>query len=141
MASKSAVLTSAFNMQFEELVADILRIFPDNIDVQAAKNSFAMARKLNPRIISTIWHKHVSVPYAAKIDEGDLGYFLDKDYNADLAAAASSGASSGGASEKIAAGIARLREPIREMGHSNQQQVLKYLQNLTKITTMMNAET
>lgn len=126
-----AVLSSAFNTQLEELVEDMLRIFPESVDIQTAKNSFLTIRKANPRLMSTIWHKHVTIPYATKIGEGNIGYFLEKNYNSDLAAA-------GDPNGKIADSIDRLRTPIRDMGATNQAMVLKYLQNLTKLTTLMN---
>jgi hypothetical protein len=131
-----AVLSSAFNTQLTEFVEDMLRIFPESVDLQTAKNSIATIRKTNPRIISTAWHKYVTIPYAAKIDEGDLAYFLEKDYNSDLVNISSA---TGDPHGKIAGIIDRLRTPIKEMGSENHRMVLKFLQNLTKLTTMINA--
>jgi hypothetical protein len=125
-------LVSAFNKQFTEFIDDIYRIFPENSDIQTARNMFSTIRMANPKLISIIWHKHITGPYAEVIERGDIDFFLNKDYVNDLA---SPNTDPGG---KIAEGIDRLREPIKSMGHSNKQISMKYIQNLTKLSQIIH---
>jgi hypothetical protein len=53
---------------------------------------------------------------------------LEKDYSSDIAESNNS--------DKIMESINRLREPIRNMGPDNQEKVMKYIQNLTKLSDM-----
>jgi hypothetical protein len=55
-------------------------------------------------------------------------FFLTKDYANDLARNDNS--------DKIMESINRLREPIRNMGPDNQAKVMKYIQNLTKLSEL-----
>jgi hypothetical protein len=68
--------------------------------------------------------------YRDQITAGDITFFIDKDYGADVSTAQNS--------DKIMDSINRLREPIRNMGEENQAVVMKYIQNLTKLSDMCN---
>ena len=79
----SSVL-NGFNNHFMEFVEDIIRIFPNDVDILSAKNSFTLIRKANPKLIIKIWQRYVVDKYATQIESGDISFFLDKDYGEDL---------------------------------------------------------
>ena len=106
MSQLSSILT-AFNDHFIEFVSDIINVFPNDTDLLAAKNSFSLIRKANPKLIIKIWSSHVVHKYAEQIDAGDIGFFINKDYAGDLEKADNS--------EKIMEAIDRLRNPIKMM--------------------------
>ena len=60
--------------------------------------------------------------------EENISFFIDKDYGSDISTAQNS--------DKIMESINRLREPIRNMGEENQAVVMKYIQNLTKLSDL-----
>ena len=115
-------ILGAFNDHFVEFISDIQLVFPDDVDLLTAKNSLIMIRKANPKMIIKIWKSHIVDKYAKQIGDGDLTFFMDKDYSNDISG-----------NEKIMEGINRLREPVKNMSKENQDKTLKYIQNLTKL--------
>ena len=125
-------VVSAFNKHFMELVDDICDVFPDDIDILTARNSFITIKKMNPKLLIKSWDMFVVSKYHNEIENGDISYFLDKDYTQDLAETPDS--------KKIIEAIDRLRVPIRNMGEDNQKKILKYMQNLSKLTILFNQQ-
>ena len=123
----SSNILSAFNDHFVEFISDIQLVFPDDVDLLTAKNSLLMVRKANPKMIIKIWKIHIVDKYAKQIEEGDLSFFMEKDYSNDISG-----------NEKIMEGINRMREPIKNMSKDNQDKSMKYIQNLTKLCAIYN---
>jgi len=123
----SNILT-AFNDHFLEFIKDIQAVFPNDPDILSAKNALTMIRKANPKMIVKIWKTFIADKYRNQIEANDISFFLEKDYSSDIAASNNS--------DKIMESINRLREPIRNMGPDNQEKVMKYIQNLTKLSDM-----
>jgi DNA polymerase/3'-5' exonuclease PolX len=103
-------------------------VFPDDVDVLTAKNSLLTIRKLNPKMIVKIWNTFIVGKYKKEIEAGDLGFFINKDYADDVSSAQNS--------DKIMESINRLRNPVKQMSIENQTKVMKYIQNLTKLSAM-----
>jgi tRNA A37 threonylcarbamoyladenosine dehydratase len=121
-------ILSAFNDHFVEFVTDIQNVFPEDHDVLVAKNSLLAIRKANPKMIVKIWNKFIVGKYKKEIENGDLSFFINKDYSEDLVNAENS--------DKIIDAIDRLRMPIKLMNSDNQAKTMKYIQNLTKLASM-----
>jgi hypothetical protein len=129
--NKSNILT-IFNNHFIEFIEDIVRIFPNNIDLVTLKNFFVLIRKTNPKIIITVFYKYVVLKYQTYIDNGNINYFIEKDYQDDL--------TSNNNSDKIIEAINGLREPIQLMDEKNKLNTIKYLQNLCKLSSSYNID-
>jgi hypothetical protein len=127
----SAQILTAFNDHYIEFVNDICRVFPEDADIAAAKNSFILIRKANPKMIIKIWHKYVVEKYHDIIDQDDVSFFINKDYSTDLSAAENS--------DKIMEAINRLRNPVKMMTPEDQKKVMKYLQNLKKLSVLYHS--
>lgn len=125
----SNILT-AFNDHFLEFLNDVQSVFPTDPDILAAKNALTLIRKANPKMIVKIWKSFIADKYREQIESGDISFFIDKDYSADVSTASGS--------DKIMESIDRLREPVRNMGTENQAKVMKYIQNLTKLSNMVD---
>ena len=121
-------LLTAFNDHFMEFLNDIQSVFPEDPDILTAKNALTTIRKANPKMIVKIWRAFIADKYREQISAGDIGFFITKDYSTDVANASGS--------DKIMESIDRLREPIRNMGPENQEKVMKYIQNLTKLSEL-----
>jgi len=121
----SNILT-AFNDHFFEFLNDVQEVFPTDPDILAAKNALTMIRKANPKMIVKIWKTFIADKYRAQIEANDISFFLTKDYSSDVSKAQNS--------DKIMESIDRLREPIKNMAHDEQAKVMKYIQNLTKLS-------
>jgi hypothetical protein len=131
MATQSATLLTAFNDHFMEFVNDIVNVFPGDTDLATAKNSFTLIRKANPKMIVKIWQKFVVEKYSDVIDTDDISFFLNKDYSADLSNAENS--------DKIMEAINRLRTPVQMMTPEDQEKVMKYMQNLKKLSVLYHS--
>jgi len=123
----SSILT-AFNDHFFEFLDDVQNVFPDDADILTAINALTMIRKANPKMIVKIWKTFIADKYTAQIEANDISFFLSKDYSSDVSNAQNS--------DKIMESINRLREPIKNMGPENQAKVMKYIQNLTKLSKL-----
>ena len=127
MTNGSTILT-AFNDHFMEYLDDIIRVFPNDSDILASKNSVALIRKANPRLVIQIWNSNVVGKYRAVIEEGNIDFFINKDYSDDLVQAENS--------RKIIEVIDRIRNPVKMMTPEDQAKTMKYIQNLTKLSTI-----
>ena len=124
----SANILTAFNDHFVEFVTDIQNVFPEDHDILVAKNSLLTIRKANPRMIVKIWNTYIVGKYKDKIENGDISFFINKDYSQDLLYANNP--------DKIIESIDRLRMPIKAMNPTEQAKTMKYIQNLTKLASM-----
>lgn len=120
---------SAFNDHFTEFVNDIQLVFPDDVDILTAKNALLSIRKVNPKLLPKIWIQYVVIPYRAEIEQGNIEFFLVKDYSNDVAGNSKA--------DQILESINRLRDPIRLMSEDNQAKTMKYIQNLSKLAMMI----
>lgn len=126
-------LLTAFNDHFMEFVNDIHEVFPNDVDILSAKNSFTMIRKMNPKLLIKSWDSLVVGKYQSAIEAGDLSFFMNKDYTHDL-----QDVPNNPNAERITSAIDRLRTPIKSMSPDNQAKIMKYIQNLTKISNLYN---
>jgi accessory colonization factor AcfC len=121
-------ILTAFNDHFSEFVNDIHSVFPEDVDILSAKNALLAIRKANPKMIVKIWNLFIVGKYKSEIEDGNLEFFMNKDYSNDVAESQYS--------DKIMDSINRLRTPIRNMATDNQAKVMKYIQNLTKLAEL-----
>lgn len=124
----STNITKAFNNHFTEFVEDIIRVFPDNVDVLSAKNAIAQIRKANPKLVPEIWKTLIVGKYMSKIENGDFDYFINKDYSEDLAINPHN--------KIIIEAIDRMRKPLKDMNSDDKGKSMKYIQNLSKLSLM-----
>jgi hypothetical protein len=121
-------IIKAFNNHFTEFVEDITRVFPDNVDVLSAKNALTKIRKVNPKILPEIWKTIIVGKYISKIENGDLDYFINKDYSDDLAINPNN--------KVIIEAIDRMRSSLKDMNPDDKAKSMKYIQNLSKLSLM-----
>jgi len=121
---------TAFNNQFLEFIDDILRLFPNDKDIIATKNSLLMMKKMNPKLIISAWRDFIAKPYADDIENGGMDFFLNKDYSEDLHVL--------GDTEKILQVIDRLRGPLKSLHPDDSNSALRYISNLTKLSLLYN---
>jgi len=128
MTSQSSMILSAFNDHFMEFVNDISSVFPNDVDILSAKNSFSLIRKANPKMIIKIWQSYVVSKYSDVIDTGDISFFIEKDYSDDLSKTDNS--------DTIIQAIDRLRNPVKMMSEESRSKTMKYIQNLKKLSVI-----
>lgn len=120
--------TSAFNEHFLEFITYIQTLFPDDHELLVAKNSLIAMKKVNPKIIPNIWNTFIVGKYSNEITNGDLDFFINKDYSSDLINASKS--------DKIIQAIDRFRNPVKSMCQEDKNKTIKYIQILTKLSVL-----
>jgi hypothetical protein len=121
------LLMKAFNKQLFDFFDDIIRIVDLNEEVKVARVYFETLRKANPSILLKVWHKKITVPYGAIIEEGNMEYFLEKDYSSDIINIPN-------AKEVVRIIDTSLRDPIRSMDDVNKAHCMKYVQLLSRLS-------
>jgi len=130
MSDKSTILRT-FYKHFFEFIEDVVRIFPDNMDVKNSKTSFELIKMGNPTAIIKAWHIFVYTPYSNVIKEGDITFFFEKDYSSDLNHLANS--------NEIMKIIDTIRDPVKNMNEKERDFTMKYIQNLSKLSDIYNS--
>ena len=120
-----AQILKGFNDHFMELVLDIERVFPDDNDISTVKNSFVELRKANPKLVIKVFKEQIYDIYNNEIEDGNIDFFINKNYQKDIGNIADS--------EYILNKINILRDPVRNMDKTDQEKVIKYMQNLSKL--------
>jgi hypothetical protein len=126
-------LLTIFNKQFKEFVEDICRVFPENQDLLTLKLAISQILNITPKMIYKGYKKHLIDVYRTKIEHGDIAFFIDKDYKGDLNKVSTS-------NNLILDKIDSLREPIRNMDPLEQAKVVKYMQNMMKLSDLYEAQ-
>jgi hypothetical protein len=116
-----AAMQRAFNNHVDELVDDMLRGVPGDPDVLAAQAALAAARRMNVSALVRAWPKYTE-PYRHQIENGDVAFFLTKDYTGDIPVGSAA-----------AEPINRLRAKAAQLTPGQQAKVMKYVQNLTTL--------
>ena len=125
--NKSDIL-SGFNNHIIDFFGDVLTIFPNDNDIQVAHTSLFTIRKVNPKMIVTIWKKFIADKYLNEIEIGNIDFFTNRNYQDDLEDAENA--------STILSKIDTLREPVKQMSKDNQEKTIKYIQNLTKLCNL-----
>lgn len=125
----SSNLLNSFNNHFFDFISDIQNVFPDDTDLQTAINYMSIIRKANPKMILKIWKTKIASKYSEEIKNGNLHFFLEKNYATDIKHADNS--------TQIINCINRLKTPIKQMSKENQDKSMKYIQNLTELSQLI----
>jgi hypothetical protein len=124
---KKTVLQS-FNTLFFSFVDDVIYIFPEHKELVTAKHTFETFKSMNISLLLRTWYSHVFVPYSKEIFEGNLSYFINKNYEQDIAGLSHT--------QSIMSTIDSFRNKIRDMSKDNQEKSLDYLQKLSKLSKL-----
>ena len=125
MKDKSTI-SKAFNKHLFDFLSDLQGIFPDSKEIEFAKKSFETIKRLNTTAIIKVWYTNVSIPYGEEISNGNIDFFINKDYSADLVDV--------NKNDEIIKMIEKIRGPIASTSDVNKEHSLKYLQNLNKLS-------
>ena len=117
-------LKQLFCTQLIEFMDDVLRIFPNNLDLKTGKTFIVGLTKVSKKKLVSIWITSVVDIYEELIMNGDKEYFINKDYSEDLGE---------GGTDKMMNVIEDVRILMRKTSEENKDKAMKYLQNLTKI--------
>ena len=115
-------LLKAFNNHLLEFIDDIIRIFPQNLEIKTGRTFMVGIRKVNPKKIITYWQANILNLYEKEITDNDISFFINKDYKND----------SDGEAQTLKV-LEDIRSLVKNTSLENQEKAMKYIQNLTKI--------
>tara|TARA_B100000287_G_C20299761_1_gene649380 strand:+ start:76 stop:477 length:402 start_codon:yes stop_codon:yes gene_type:complete len=129
MANQPIILKT-FNKQLTEFINDISTIFPGEKDVIVLSTFMKTVIFGKPRAIIEVWYNYITLKYNKEIEDGEIEYFLNKDYSEDLQSAP-------GSSETLDT-INKLRSTIKLAfdQKENREKTIKYMQNITKLANL-----
>ena len=112
----------AFNNHLLEFVEDVIRIFPTNLDIKTGKTFIEGIKRVNPKKIITYWRDNILMLYEKEILNGDISFFINKDYKNDI-----------GAEVQTLKVLEDIRKLVKNTTKDNKEKAMKYIQNLTKL--------
>lgn len=118
-----------FNDHFQEFLDDVQSVFPDDLDIEAARNGLIALRKANPKLIPVTWRDAITAKYEEQIMQDNISFFIEKDYSDEVRNAEYA--------DKIMEAVNRLRVPIAAMSDENKTKVALYMKNLTVLSKMI----
>ena len=121
-------ILKVFNTQLSEFLDDLIILFPNDIDLKASRVAVNTLKKINPKSLLTNWKYYVTDKYKKQILEGDIDFFLTKDYDNDMNDVEDKGAAM--------EAINRLKPALAKIGDRNKLKASKYLINLTKLSEL-----
>ena len=133
MSVNNSIYMKTFNNQFFELCDDIHRVFPNEITIPQAKNLAMMVKKTNPKLLISIWHRYISLPYKevmlnSSVDEC-TAFLLAKDYTHDVR-------NLGKNAQLTLDTFENLREQVKVMNYDDQVKTIKYVTNMIKLSEL-----
>jgi hypothetical protein len=123
----NTLILSTFIKQLDECLQDISNTYNEDARFIKCKLYFETIKQGNPKLLISVWKKHITNVYKDKIYAGDIEFFLNKDYKQDI---------STHYNDTIENAIQDLRKVIRDMSPENIQMSLKYIQNLCKLSEL-----
>ena len=130
-------ISKTFLNQFNELLEDILILFPDDKELISAKIYFEGLRKVNPRLIINYWKYLIADKYEDDVENENTDFFINKDYTKDIEDIATKRNWSGDYSY-INEKIILIRDRVNDLSDTNKKIIMKYLINLTRLSKLYN---
>ena len=121
-------LLKAFNNHLIEFIDDLIKIYPEDLDLKTSKTFITGIIKVNPRMICVYFHQNIALKYKKQFESGDIAFFINKDYNEDLG--------EDWKTNKIHSTMEKWREVLKESSNENQKKSLKYFENLSKLSEL-----
>lgn len=121
-------ILKAFNNHLLEFIDDIIKIYPEDLDLKTSKTFINGIIKVNPRIVCAYFHNNIGLKYKKQFKSGDINFFINKDYNEDLG--------EDWKTNKIHSTMEKWREVLKKSSNENQKKSLKYFENLSKLSEL-----
>jgi len=131
--NKQQIMT-AFNNHLMDFCQEVIKIFPENYNLQTASKFLESLKRYNPRKIIEMWHLKIYSKYKEQMQNNDFAFFEDKDYRNDFDPQNS-------VTSKILNVINEIRTSVKNSSEENKMNALKYGQNLNRLSELYFGET
>ena len=133
MPVNNSIFMKTFNDQFFEFCDDIYKVFPDEKTIPQAKNLGFMVKKANPKLLISIWHRYISIPYRDVMLKNDVdectAFLITKDYSHDVR-------NLGKNAQLTLDTIDKIRDRVKDMNPEDKSSTIKYVTNLIKLSEL-----
>jgi hypothetical protein len=127
-----AQIIETFNKHLMDFIVDIERVFPSDTDIVALRKSLSRTIIIVPKAVIRAMNEHIFMVYNKEIEEGNLDFFIDNDYNAKHGHIINN-------NNMIMNKINELRGPVRNMLDDDKAKVIQYLKNLQKLNNLYSS--
>ena len=110
-------LLKAFNNHLLEFIEDVIRIFPENLDIKTGKTFIEGVKRVNPKKIITYWRDNILNLYEEEISNSDITFFVNKDYKNDV-----------GSEAQTLKVLEDIRKLVKNTSQENKDKAMKYIQ-------------
>ena len=129
----NSIFMKTFNDQFFQFCDDIYKVFPEEKTIPQAKNLAIMVKKANPKLLISIWHRYITIPYKDVMLNNDVdecsAFLMTKDYTHDVR-------NLGKNVQLTLDTIDIMRAKVNNMNRKDKELSLKYITNLIKLSDL-----
>ena len=129
----NSIFMKTFNDQFFQFCDDIYKVFPEAKTIPQAKNLAIMVKKANPKLLISIWHRYITIPYKDVMLNNDVdecsAFLMTKDYTHDVR-------NLGKNVQLTLDTIDIMRAKVNNMNRKDKELSLKYITNLIKLSDL-----
>lgn len=115
-----------FNQQFENLMNDLIIVFPDDGQLRFMHHSVKIILLTDEEYIYQVYHKYVTEPYSNQLMKREEEFFLDNNYE-DIQGNMNDGINI----------IKKVKSYWKILSDKNKEIIWKYLQNMCVLTTKL----
>tara|TARA_Y100001958_G_C20679900_1_gene195223 strand:+ start:91 stop:483 length:393 start_codon:yes stop_codon:yes gene_type:complete len=119
-------IMTAFNNHLMEFCQEVIKLFPENYNLQTAYKFLESLKRYNPKKIIEMWHLKIYSKYKEQIENNDFAFFEDKDYQSDFDP-------NNSVTIRILNVINEIRTSVKNSSKENKMKALKYGQNLNRL--------
>ncbi len=123
-------LLKVFNNHLLEFLNDVKGVVRNQADLKSAIFFINTTKSLNAKMFIQGWYIYIYQKYLQEINKGDFSFFLNKDYSNDVNSTEAQD------SNKVLEIINTVRKEMSNLNTVEQEKVMKYAQNLSKICGM-----
>ena len=132
MEVQKSRLVKIFAEQTEELYLDLVKVYPENVEIKTGLTLVQTMKRFNPKLMIKKYKSAVNDEYYDKIVKGDVSFFINKNYIDDCKKI---GYDSKEAQEQ-SDWIESLKSLYCNATEENKKKLTKYFQNFSKICRM-----
>ena len=132
MEVQKSVLVKVFAEQVEELYLDMLKVYPNHLNIKTGLTIVQQIKKFNPKLMIRSYNESVNQHYYDVIVKGDIDFFMNKNYVEDCQRTGMDIKEAKTHSEWIET----IKDLARELEKENQKKLIKYFQNFSRICKM-----
>jgi hypothetical protein len=114
-----SMIMRTFNKQLSDFVEEIVKLFPNQMDIQTAISSMEVVRGSNPSLLIKMWYQKIYSPYRQEIDSGNYEHFSHITFSQD---------------DQISMIVEKIKTYVEMMSTENRQHTMKYVQILSKLS-------